>query len=135
VTQDEVTIGTLDHLNRALKRLRKARALTTPAGRTPPIYITEFGYRASGPLSQPARRRAKWVRQAFDIALGTPNVRQLLQYKLVRTPKVVGDYGILDKKSGRPDAAFKSLAAWVSRQVSRSTIRVPVIVPVPGAPR
>jgi hypothetical protein len=135
VGPDEVTIGTLDHLNNALRKLRRARALSTPAGRTPPIYITEFGYRASGPLSLPAAKRAKYVRQAFTIALGAPNVRQMLQYKLVRTPGIVGDYGIVDQKSGRPDAAFRSLARWVSTQVTRSAIGVPVILPPPGVAR
>jgi hypothetical protein len=129
VAADEVTIGTLDHLTRALKLLHRAGALKTPAGKQPPIYVTEFGYRASGPKSLPASRRATYVRRAFDIALGAPNVRQLLQYKLVRTPKSDGDYGVLATKTGKPDAAFKALAGWVARQVSRSAIRVPLIVP------
>ena len=129
VIQDEVTIGTLDHLNRAIKLLHRAGALKTPSGKRPAIYITEFGYRASGPKSLPASKRAKYVRQAFDVALSTPNVRQMLQYKLVRTPKTVGDYGVLATRTGKPDAAYRSLAGWVSRQVSRSAIRVPLIVP------
>jgi hypothetical protein len=124
-----VTIGTLDHLNRAIRLLHRAGALKTPSGKRPAIYITEFGYRASGPKSLPASKRAKYVRQAFDVALSTPNVRQMLQYKLVRTPKSIGDYGVLAPKTGKPDAAYRSLAGWVSRQVSRSAIRVPLIVP------
>jgi hypothetical protein len=128
VGADDVTIGTLDHLNRALKRLHKARALRTPSGKRPPIYITEFGYRASGPQSQPAWRRAQWVARAFNIALRAPNVRQLLQYKLVRTPNDGGDYGVL-ARNNRPDAAFRALAKWTKGQVGRSAISVPAMVP------
>jgi hypothetical protein len=133
IPADDVTIGTLDHLNRALTRFQKAGALRTPSGGRPPIYITEFGYRASGAKSQPASRRAAWVPRAFDIALRTANVRQLLQYKLVSTPNSSGDYGVMTKK-GKPDAAFKALTAWAGRQARRSAISVPIIT-APIAPQ
>jgi hypothetical protein len=132
VAADEVTIGTLDHLNKALSRLQRARAMRTPDGRRPPIYITEFGYRASGPKAVAERVRASWVPKAFDIALRTPNVRQLLQYKLVRTPSSTGDYGVMTKK-GTPDRAFKALKAWTKQKAARSAISVPVVVPLPAA--
>jgi hypothetical protein len=127
---DDVTIGTLGRLNTMLKRLHRARALTTPSGKRPPIYITEFGYRASGKQAQPAARRAKWIKQAFDIALRTPNVRQLLLYKLVRTPKDKSDYGVMTQ-TGKGDAAFKALVSWSGRQAGRDAISVPSVIPPP----
>src|SRR5256885_14632128 len=48
---DNVTVGTLRRLTRALDRLAQARALTTPAGKPLDVYLTEFGYFATGPVS------------------------------------------------------------------------------------
>ena len=45
---DVVSIGSLRRFNRSLGRLRRAGALRTPSGRTPGIYLTEFGHFAPG---------------------------------------------------------------------------------------
>ena len=45
---DNVTMGTLGRLTTALDRLAAAKALRTPDGKPLDVYLTEFGYFASG---------------------------------------------------------------------------------------
>jgi hypothetical protein len=106
--RDSVTIGTLGRLTSALRKLRRARALVTPRGRTVPVYLTEFGYFASGKRRLPAARRAAYLRQAYRIARRTRGVRQLVQYQLVQTPGAEWNTGVI-RANGRPEAAFFAL--------------------------
>jgi hypothetical protein len=106
--RDSVTIGTLGRLTSALRRLRRARALTTPRGGTVPVYLTEFGYFASGKRRLPAATRARYLRQAYRIARRTRGVRQIVQYQLVQTPRANWNTGVI-RPGGRPDPAFFAL--------------------------
>ena len=45
---DNVTIGTLSRLTKALDKLRKVGALRTNNGSRMPLYLTEYGYFATG---------------------------------------------------------------------------------------
>jgi Cellulase (glycosyl hydrolase family 5) len=83
---DNVTVGSLDRLTRALDRLAAADALTDGDGEGLDLYLTEFGYFASGPLAFPEQRRARYLRQAIDIVSRNPRVREMLQYLLVAPP-------------------------------------------------
>jgi hypothetical protein len=54
---DNVTIGTLSRLTKALDKLAKSRALATRKGKAPGVVLTEFGYFASGPRATTRSRR------------------------------------------------------------------------------
>jgi hypothetical protein len=116
--RDNVTIGTLDRLSEALDRLAEARALLTPEGRPLPVYLTEFGYFASGRHRLPAARRAEWLPQAFEIARSNPRVQQMLHYLFYNPPPDHSasrfNTGIVHL-DGSPGPAYRALADWARR--------------------
>jgi hypothetical protein len=84
---DNVTIGTLPRLTRALDKLSRARVLRKTGGGRLPIYLTEYGYFASGHRALPAKKRSRYLQQAYSIALRNSRVRSQLQYLLVAPPR------------------------------------------------
>jgi hypothetical protein len=126
--RDNATLGTLDHLTEALDRLAEEGALATPEGRPLPLYLTEFGYFATGRLRVPAARRAAWLAQAFEVARRNPRVRQMLQYLLVQPPPDFpgGKFntGIVSQ-NGRPGPAYRALAEWAAGARERGQLVVP----------
>jgi hypothetical protein len=126
--RDNVTIGTVDRLAEALDRVAEARALLTPDGRPLPIYLTEFGYFASGRRRIPAERRAEWLPQAFEIARRNPRVRQMLQYLFYNPPPdhsgASFNTGIVHL-DGRPGPAYRALAEWAERARERGQLAAP----------
>lgn len=117
---DNVTIGTLGRLTSALDRLASERRLSTPAGAPLPVYLTEFGYFASGRHALPEAVRADWLVRAYAIAERMyPRVRQLLQYLLVTPPPGAPggsfDTGVVDP-SGVPQEPFSALSEWAARE-------------------
>ena len=98
---DVVSIGSLRRFNRSLGRLRRAGALRTPSGRTPGIYLTEFGHFAPGSRRAifNAAGRGRYLKAAYTAALRAPNVKQILQYMLVRQPWASWDMGLINPKS------------------------------------
>jgi hypothetical protein len=90
--KDNVTMGTLGRLTKALDRLARNGSLRTSHGKRLNIYVTEFGYFGSGKRRIPARRRATYLRQAYRIARHSPRVKQMLQYLLVSPPKALGNF-------------------------------------------
>jgi hypothetical protein len=126
---DNVTIGTLGRLTHALHLLAAHHVLSTPPGRALPVYLTEFGYFASGKQRRSPRRRAAWLTQAYRMALAAPGVRELVAYGLVapgrKSPWRLWDTALLDRR-GRPRAAYTALAHWSagqarSRRIERAT--------------
>jgi hypothetical protein len=119
---DNVTIGTLPRLFGALNGLARTNRLSTSAGGPLPVYLTEFGYFASGARALPAATRAAYLRRAFDIAARQrPRVRQMLQYMLAPPPRgFVGSRfdTSLTSSSGAAGPVYEALAAW-----ARSAIR------------
>jgi hypothetical protein len=115
-----VTIGTLDRLTRTLDALAADHLLATPEGRPLPVYLTEFGYFASGRHALPAPVRADYLVRAYAIAARAyPRVRQLLQYLLVAPPRDSpgGEFDTsIVKQSGRPEQPFSALAAWAAQE-------------------
>jgi Cellulase (glycosyl hydrolase family 5) len=83
---DNVTIGTLSRLTKALDKLSRARALRFSGGGRMPVYLTEYGYFASGHRALPPRVRTKYLKQAYSIALANSRVKSQLQYLLVAPP-------------------------------------------------
>jgi hypothetical protein len=115
VPAGDVSVGTVSRLTRALAHLKKARALLTPAGKQPPVHLTEFAYFASGPLALPRATRARYITQAFAQARANPKIAQILYFGLVQNPFIQWDTGLL-KPDGTPDTTFDALKTWVDRQ-------------------
>ena len=120
---DNATINTLDRLTGALDRLAAAGGLRTPGGGAPDLYLTEYGYFASGKRRVSDSKRAKYLPQAFSIAQRNPRVRQMLQYLLVQPPKKYRffDTSIVSTR-GRVSKAFKALQRWARSARSRGQI-------------
>lgn len=119
--EGSVTLGTLDRLTRELRRLSRRRALVAPRGGPPAVYLTEFGYFASGKRATPKRARARWLPQAFQIALRNPHVRQMTLFGLIRNPGEKWDVGVVSG-GGRPESAFDALRRWTDARSGRGLI-------------
>jgi uncharacterized membrane protein YgcG len=110
--KDNVTIGTLDRLTAALDKLAAAGRLRTPGGGALDIYLTEYGYLASGNRHVSAAKHAKFLVQAFTIAQANPRVHEMLQFQIYKPRgNFHFDTAVTDKK-GKPRLAFKKLAVW-----------------------
>jgi GH35 family endo-1,4-beta-xylanase len=116
-------INNLENLTDALDKLAKQKRLTTRSGKPLDLYLTEFGYMASGPYKKPASQRAKFLPEAFQIALKNPRVKQMLQYLLAPPPKYGNEFdtSIVTKK-GKPTKVFKALEKWTDEQASAHMI-------------
>lgn len=117
---DDVTLGSLPRLTRAVDRLVRAGALRSATGHRLDLYLTEYGFFA-GYAPIPEAQRTAYARQAFDIALHAPRVRQLLWYQVVAPPRTgarLWDTALLSAGgSARPTA--RVLRAW-AREHRRS---------------
>jgi GH35 family endo-1,4-beta-xylanase len=120
---DNVTISSLSRLTKQLDKLAKSKRLTTPAGKPLDVYLTEYGYMASGRYRVSESRRAKYVTKAFQIALDNPRVKQMLQYLLVKPPPQSDffDTSIVGKKT-KLTKTFKALASWAKKQATHRKI-------------
>jgi hypothetical protein len=98
---DNVTLGTLSRLTKALDKLSRAKALRKNGGGRMPLYLTEYGYFATGHRALPAKTRSRYLQQAYSIALKNSRVKSQLQYLLVSPP-------------ARSDSAFFNLALLTS---------------------
>ena len=108
--RNDVTMGTLGRLTRLLHKLARNHRLRTPHGGSLPVYLTEYGYFASGPRSLGVKRRASYLRKGFQMALHTPSVREMTQYTLVAPPG--GWDTSLVSSTGRPSSVFNTLSSW-----------------------
>jgi hypothetical protein len=116
---DAVTLGSLDRLTATLDRLRAVHALAAPGGGVVDLYLTEFGYMSQQRGGPPDPVRARYLTDAFDIAVAHyPRVRQLLQYLLVDPPPTLPggsfDTGLI-ADSGAESASFHALAQWAAQ--------------------
>jgi hypothetical protein len=83
---DNVTLGTLSRLTKALDKLSRVGALRKNGGGRMPLYLTEYGYFASGHRALPVKTRTRYLQQAYSIALKNSRVKSQLQYLLVSPP-------------------------------------------------
>jgi hypothetical protein len=114
--RDNVTIGTLRRLNVALDRLAHSGALRTPYGQPLHIWLTEFGYFATGKYRMPVGRRAAYVKRAFQIARNNPRVHSMLQYLLVSPPRRWANFNTsVLLKNGTPTAPYWALKQFAGR--------------------
>jgi len=108
---DDVTIATLGRLTKQLSKLRSRIRIASGS-----IYLTEFAYYSSGPNAQPEKKRAAWTRKAFEIALKTPKVRQLLYYQLIDPPRSETWRTGLITASGTLHPAYGALVAFARKR-------------------
>jgi hypothetical protein len=111
---DNVTIGTLSRLTRALDRLHRSGALRFNGGSRMPVYLTEYGYFASGPRALGARKASRYLRQAYTLALRNPRVRSQLQYLLPtlgRRSASTFNTGIVTQ-TGKRLPQYRALQGW-----------------------
>jgi hypothetical protein len=123
---DNVTLATLDRLTRGLNKLAAADLLTDPDGRALDVYVTEYGYFASGKKRISAARHASYLVKAFRMAQANPRVREMLQYLIVKPRGNLRhfDTSIADSR-GRPTLPFKKLAAWSKGALEAGRIAAP----------
>jgi GH35 family endo-1,4-beta-xylanase len=123
---DNAAINNLDNLTKQLDKLGKQKKLTTRAGKPLDVYLTEYGYMASGPYKKPASWRAKFLPQAFQVALDNPRVHEMLQYILAPPPKFSNEFdtSIVTKK-GKPTKVFTALEDWTDKQAQAGNIALP----------
>ncbi len=84
--EDNVTIGTLSRLTKALDRIAKTGALRQNGGGRMRVYLTEYGYFASGKRALPPKTSARYLQQAYSLALKNGRVKSQLQYLLPELP-------------------------------------------------
>jgi hypothetical protein len=133
---DNVTVGSLGRLTSALNRLAQAKALSTPNGKPLDVYLTEFGYFATGPVAVPPAKRADYLKTAFDIAERNPRVKEMLQYILVAPPPGVRFNTSLINLDGRPTMPFTALSKWAHQAAKNGRVQPnPGPIKLPPAPR
>jgi len=132
---DNVTMGTLNRLTSALDRLAGAKALTTPDGKPLDVYLTEFGYFATGPVAPPPAQRAAYLKQAYDIAQRNTRVKEMLQYILVSPPPGTRFDTSLVAQDGKPSLPFTALSDWARANVKDGRVAaLPGPLHLPPAP-
>ena len=85
--EDNVTIGTLSRLTKALDKLSRAGVLRKNGGGRMPLYLTEYGYFASGKRALSPRITSRYLQQAYSLALANGRVKSQLQYLLPTLPR------------------------------------------------
>jgi hypothetical protein len=134
--RNNATMGTLGRLTRALDRLARVGALRRNGGGRMPLYLSEYGYFASGSRLLPKRQRIRYLQQGWTMALRNRRVKQNLQYLLVSPrPGSLGaffDLGLL-KRSGRQQPTYRALRRWY-RKHRRKVRRPPQRIFLPPAP-
>ena len=127
---DNVTIGTLSRLTKALDRAARAKALWGPSKRRAPfVYLTEFGYFATGPRAKiPEARRAKYLPRAFTLAQRNPRVKQMLHYGLAAPPPdypgAAFDFGLV-MSNGDRRGTYAPLVKWARSAIKKRRIAAP----------
>jgi Cellulase (glycosyl hydrolase family 5) len=132
---DNVTVGSLNRLTTALNKLASVKALQTPDGKPLDIYLTEFGYFATGPVAVPPAKRADYLKTAFDIAARNPRVKEMLQYILVAPPPGVRFNTSLIEQDGKPTGPYLALSKWAQGQVGSGRVEAnPGVIRLPASP-
>jgi len=111
--RDNATLETLSNLTHALDKLAAEHRMNTPLGAPLDLYLTEYGFMASGRYARGESFRAKYLPRAFQKALDNPRVKQMLQYLIVKPParSAFFDTSIASKK-GKVGKTFKALERW-----------------------
>jgi len=78
--KDDATIGSLRNLTRALDKLAHSGQLKG----TKKLYLTEYGYLATGRRGLSERKRASYLKQGLRVARRNRRVKEVVQYLLVQ---------------------------------------------------
>ncbi len=122
---DNVTMGTLSRLTNALDRLQRSGALRFNGGGRMPVYLTEYGYFASGYRALSAEKRARYLQQAYSMALRNTRVKGHIQYMLLTLQGNTGstfNTGLVSG-TGTRSVQYNALARWY--RANRNKIRRP----------
>jgi hypothetical protein len=133
---DNVTLGTLSRLTSALDKLSRAGVLRKNGGGRMPLYLTEYGYFASGHRALKKSTRVKYLKQAQSLALKNRRVKSQLQYLLVSPPRSQRasffDLGLMSTR-GKRNAGYNALRSWYRGH--RGKVKRPAAaIAVPAAP-
>lgn len=114
------TLRTIGNLTKELDRQHKARRLRTPSGGRLDVFVTEYGYLRAGRHRVSEKTRAKYLRQAYDMALKNKRIKSMLQFLLLRPPRQYAffDMSLVDSR-GRGGSAFNALVDWANRNAGR----------------
>jgi hypothetical protein len=126
--RDNVTIANLGALSKQLRKLHRKLNVKRHA-----IYLTEFAYYSSGPNAKPEKKRAKWTKTAFKMALKARDVRQLLYYQLIDPPKTFSWRTGLIGLNGKAHAAYRALVAFAAKNRRKLTLPAAPLALPPGA--
>jgi hypothetical protein len=123
--KDNATLETLGNLTNALDKFASEHRLTTPTGHPLDLYLTEYGFMASGKYARGSSFRAKYLPRAFQKALDNPRVKEMLQYLIVKAPPRAAffDTSIASKK-GKVGKTFKALEKWAKNAAKHHKIAV-----------
>jgi hypothetical protein len=123
---DNVTLGTLSRLTKALDKLSKSGALRYNGGGRMPVYLTEYGYFATGHRALPTNKRTRYLQQAYSMALKNSRVKSQLQYLLISPPthssSAFFNLALLTTKGGRYPQ-YNALQRWY--RVNRGKVKRP----------
>lgn len=132
--KDNATLGSLGNLTRALAKLAKAKALSTPRHKTLGVYLTEYGYYHNVPktCTKTERKRsisqskqASYTTQAFGMAQRNKSVHEMLQYLLVNPPAWTSSpcfaTGLL-LADGKATKAYTQLRSWVTKAARKHQV-------------
>lgn len=113
----DITTGSLSRLVRALNRLARDHALSTPRGRPLDIYLTEYGWYASYQRI-PESLRMVYAPEGFTLAFRQPRVKEIVWYQLAPPPRPnvahIWSTALLTS-SGGVTPTFRSLQDWIRR--------------------
>jgi hypothetical protein len=123
---DNATLRTLGNLTTALDKLARSGALTDSSGHALDVYLTEYGFFGTGHRRTSDKKRGLYTKQAFDMALANPRVKEMLQYLLVAPSKRYAffDTSIVSRR-GKPTSAFTELAKWAKAAAQAGKIALP----------
>jgi len=125
--RDEITLANIGKLSKVLRKQRKRIRVVRNS-----LYLTEFAYYSTGPNAQTEKKRAAWTRQAFELALKAPNVRQLLYYQLVDPAMTKMFRTGLITLQGAKHPAYNALTSFYSVRRAKLTVpQAPFAVPPP----
>ena len=134
---DNVTIGTLSRLTKALDKLSRAGVLRRNGGGKMPLYLTEYGYFASGHRALSKKLRSRYLKQAYSIALKNSRVKSQLQYLLVSPPRTQRasffDLGLVSTR-GKRNVGYNALRSWYRANRGKVKRPGPAITLPPAQP-
>jgi hypothetical protein len=113
------SIGRLGHVEQGLQQL----GLRTPMGRTPGMFLTEFGYRTRGDASVSQEQAAAWWPRALRKAESV-GARQIIAYHMSEetNPNSSWDTSLVDT-SGLPRPAYDALRSAIAATNKRRVLR------------